>query len=193
MKIFDIKENTTIYQKIALAIVVLILLIILTYGIKNIRIEKSWVDYKSATPSTFINVSFSESDREKYWIFNDIIIKFLNSCQTEIEFDTSNLIEYNYTGYSLKEYYNVLDDTYKDYLKMKDYLKISEEMVRKVYGTNEKGVVFNNENIIDEIYKLYNEDNKYICKLKTKTENEYAYIGITLNEDNKTFNIFYLK
>lgn len=193
MKIFDIKGNATIYQKIALAIVGLILLILLTYGIKSINVEKPWVDYKSATPSTFINTSTTVTDRDKYWTLNDIIFKFLNSCQTQIKFDTSEMIEYNYEGYSLKEYYDVIDDTYKKYLKKSDFIKLSEEIVKKVYGTNENGVIMKSEDIIANIYKLSGEDNKYICALKTTTENEYAYIGITLDEDKKTFSIFYLK
>ena len=98
MKLIDIKENITPKQRLVLLVTILILVIVVFSFMKNFFSKKEEIDYKNIDYNNFIVESSETSDRNLYWTLNDILVPFLQSYQTVEKMDTSELIEYKYTG-----------------------------------------------------------------------------------------------
>lgn len=193
MKLVDIKENITPKQRLLLLITMLVLIIVVFSFLRNIFSKKEKIDYKNADYSSFIVDASETSDRNLYWTLNDILLPFLQSYQTVEKMDTSEFIEYKYSGLSLEEYYKVLDRDYKKYLNKKEFISKSKDLMSKVFDSNENGFVTKTENIIKCIYKLNNYSNAYLCEINTINSNESAYIGIALDSESERFSIFYIQ
>ena len=148
MKLIDIKENITPRQRLVLLFTILILVIVTFSFMKNFFSKKEGIDYKNIDYNNFIVESSETSDRNLYWTLNDILVPFLQSYQTVEKMDTSELIEYKYTGRSLEDYYDALDKNYKKYLGKEEFISKSKEMMSKVFEKNDKGFVIKNENSI---------------------------------------------
>lgn len=193
MKLIDIKENITPKQRLVLLVTILVLVIVVFSFTKKFFSKKEGIDYKNVDYSNFIVDSSETSDRNLYWTLNDILVPFLQSYQTVEKMDTSEFIEYKYTGRSLEDYYDALDKDYKNYLGKEEFISKSKEMMSKVFEKNDKGFVVKNENIIKCIYKLNNYHNAYLCEINTVNTNESAFIGVVLNSETQKFSIFYIQ
>ncbi len=192
MKLVDF-ERLNSKQKLIFLLIILILLVVIASTLMKLRFGNEVIDYKNKNVYSFIIESKQDKDRNTYWTLNNIIIDFLDSYQTVEKLDTSALIEYKYTGYSLEEYYKVLDSDYKKFLGKNKYMEISKNMMSKMVTKNENGYVLNTENIIKKIYKLNNYENAYICELNTVDKASSAYIGIILDADQGIYSIFYIE
>lgn len=190
-KIINIDKLSTV-QKIYLSIIILIIFIVGTKLFEYIRDNKDSIDYKSANIDTFLSSAEENYDRQVYWNLNDIIKKFVLSYQTIEKLDDSLLVEYNYKGYSLDEYYKALDANYQKYLGKSGYIKLAKQMLSKFAAKNENGIVIHADKIIEKMYKLYDED-MYICKLNTVEDSQVSYIVIKLDIEKKNYSIFYLE
>lgn len=193
MKLIDIKENITPRQRLILLFTILILVIVVFSFMKKFFSKKEGIDYKNVDYNNFIVESSETSDRNLYWTLNDILFPFLQSYQTVEKMDTSEFIEYKYTGRSLEDYYDALDKNYKKYLGKEEFISKSKEMMSKVFEKNDNGFVIKNENIIKCIYKLNNYDNAYLCEINTVNDDKSAFIGIVLNSETQKFSIFYIQ
>lgn len=193
MKLVDIKENITPKQRLLLLLTMLILIIVFFSFLRNIFSKQEKIDYKNVDYSSFIVDATETSDRNLYWTLNDILLPFLQSYQTVEKMDTSEFIEYKYSGLSLEEYYKALDRDYKKYLSKKDFISKSKDLMSKVFDSNDNGFVTKTENIIKCIYKLNNYSNAYLCEINTINSNESAYIGIALDSESERFSIFYIQ
>ena len=71
------------------------------------------------------------------------------------------------------------------------YKKLINEFLQKFVVKNSYTTTIKTSRIIENVYYLNN--NRYICELSTASEENKAYIGITLNTSNKTYNIFYIE
>lgn len=193
MKLVDIKENITPKQRLLLLLTMLILIIVFFSFLRNIFSKQEKIDYKNVDYSSFIVDATETSDRNLYWTLNDILLPFLQSYQTVEKMDTSEFIEYKYSGLSLEKYYKALDRDYKKYLSKKDFISKSKDLMSKVFDSNDNGFVTKTENIIKCIYKLNNYSNAYLCEINTINSNESAYIGIALDSESERFSIFYIQ
>ena len=183
MKLVDIKGNITSKQKLVLGIICLVLIIVVFSILKSVvNTSDEVIDYDN-TDSIDLIISSSEiNDRDIYCSLNRIISEFINTYQSS----------YNDEIKDLDYYYNALDPNYKKFLGKKKYREVSNNLITKVMG-EEKGVFsIIPEPLITEIYRLYDYDNAYICKLATKNNDNEAYIGIILDTENTKYNIFYI-
>lgn len=190
-KIIDLKRVTPI-QNFVLLTTTLVLLIVVATVLMRLDFSKKSIDYGKADKYTFIMNSTEIKDRDIYWTLNNVIIKFLESYQSVEKMDTSFLIEYKYSGFSLEEYYEALDYDYKRYLSKKKYLEKAKNMISKMVTWNDNGFVLKTEDIISQIYKL-DDYNGYLCELNTVNKEETAYIGIIFDNEKKEYRIFYIE
>lgn len=180
LKLIDIKELST-KQKFILCCILLLLLILISNVISGLGDSKA-IDYKNATSLTFLISSVEENDRNTYWILNDIITDYIISYQYD-----------NSIGMSYKDYYDALTPEYKKYLGSGKYNSLSKRFLEKFKVTSSTEETMKTFDVIDTVYKDLNDQNRYICKLKTSKEDTEAYIGIILNVKNNTYNIFYIE
>lgn len=190
-KIVDI-EGLNSKQKLVFFAICLVLLIVFTAIISSLNFGPKMIDYKKMDVYDILIDSTETNDRETYWTLNNIILNFMKSYQTVEKMDTSKLVEYHYTGYSLDEYFNALDPEYKKFLGKKKYLNTAKQMISKMVTWNDNGFVLKDEDIIDTIYKLDKYD-AYLCSLKDTDLDKETYIGIILDKEKKEYNIFYIQ
>lgn len=174
-----------IKQYLIFGIIILIVLIILSTILKNWGSIKSDENYKSESyVDDFISQSYRVKDRETYYTLEKIIIDFIASYNPLSNYD--NEITY-------KDYYASLSNNYNKHLSYNEYLNVAEQFLQDFYIT--QNVSSNSElvfrEILKEIYKK--DDNKYMCVLRNNNMIIDKYIGIVLNDNNDTFNIFYIK
>jgi hypothetical protein len=179
-------------QRLVFFCICLILLVIGTTIITSINSDNKVIDYEKTDIYELIIDSTETKDRDIYWTLNKIILEFLKSYQTVEKMDTSDLVEYHYTGYDLDDYYKALDPEYKKFLGKKEYIEISKNMMSKMVTWNDNGFILKEQNIINTVYKL-NDYEGYICKLNTVDNKNQAFIGIILDKENNEYNIFYIK
>lgn len=177
------------YKLIAL-ILVLIILIIGVNILKNIRTKDEIWNYDEITSATDVISSGSiVSERAIYYKLEDIVVRFLLANDN---IATNNLTTEN-IGYdaSYKEYYSILTADYKRHLSRAEFNRKSEEFLNKFISEidMEKYKVIETRNIIKAIYRYDNE--KYLCVLMAN--NNTSYLGVKLNSDNNTYNIFYIE
>ncbi len=193
-KIFDIKEMT-IYEKIALGIVCIILLSIGTALLSSTTKKDNNVNYKEFSLDEILNSSEEIKAREEYWTLNDIIYSFLSSYNLEIS--STGLVNNsnNTKTYTRESYYKVLSSDYRKYLKKSKYMELSKNMMEKFVQYSNNKIYIKDSDIISNIYLLneyeYGND-MYICKLNTVKIDTTSYIGIQLLENN-TYTIFYIE
>lgn len=183
MKLVDIKDNITSKQKLVLGIVCLVLLIVVFSVLKSvINTSDEVIDYENTNSIDLVISSSKINDRDIYWSLNGIVSNFINTYQSN----------YNDEIKGLDHYYNALDPNYKRFLGKKKYREVSNNLISKVMG--EEAGVFSliPEPLITDVYRLYDYDNAYICKLTTKNSEVEAYIGIIIDTENTKYNIFYI-
>lgn len=194
-KIIDIK-NISMKEKIALLATIAALLMFITkmcYNLENN--ETNGIDYGTDLNINYM-LKFSEknTDRQIYLTLNEIIFDFLNSYNLEIK-EYGGDTELSFISFKRKDYYKVLASSYKKKLGWFKYNSLSKEFMQNFIYSGDRGQYMKTSDILNEIYELgtymYSGD-MYICKLNTAKENEYAYIGIQLEEKSKKYNIFYL-
>ena len=182
MKLVDL-SNFDDKQKLVFFIVVLLILILITYI--AFSVAKS-TDYSKIQPSDYILKYEIQTDRKTYWILETIVSNYIYS--SRYDETTKNDVSY-------VDYYDDLDSEYKKYLGKSKYLKVANSFFDKfkfsstLDGT-ESSIKTNN--LIESYYVDPSNSNKYICKLNTASEDDFAYIGIILNTSKKTYSIFYL-
>lgn len=180
-KVKNINVNTiSSKQKLLLAICFLLIIIVLLWISKQI-FKKREFDYKNMNHTDFISEGIINNDRDIYWSLNEIIVNILVTYEN-IGKDDSIKPE---------DYYIVLSEDYKDYLGMSRYKKLINEFLQKFVIKNSYTTTIKTSKIIKNVYYL--DNNRYICELSTVSEENEAYIGITLNTANKTYNIFYIE
>lgn len=167
-------------QKLILAICFLLIIIVLLWISKQI-FNKDEFDYRKITHDDFIYSGLINTDRQIYWSLNEIISNILNSYKNIGKEE----------GIKPEDYYDVLSEDYKEYLGKRKYKKLINEFLQKFVVKNSYTTTIKTSRIIENVYYLNN--NRYICELSTASEENKAYIGITLNTSNKTYNIFYIE
>ena len=177
----NVKMNTiSSKQKLILAICFLLIIIVLLWISKQIFNKKEF-DYKNMNHMDFIDEGTINNNREVYWSLNEIISNILNSYKNIGKKE----------GIKAEDYYDVLSEDYKHYLGKGKYKKLINEFLQKFVVKNSYTTTIKTSRIIENVYYLNN--NRYICELSTASEENKAYIGITLNTSNKTYNIFYIE
>lgn len=189
-KIVDI-EGLNSKQKLLFFAVCLVLLIVFTTLLSSLNFGNKVIDYANTSIYDLLIDSEETTDRDTYWTLNGIILDFMRSYQTVEKMDTSSLVEYHYTGYSLEDYFKALDREYQKYLGKKNYIETAKNMISKMVTWNENGFVLKEENIINTIYKMDKYDG-YICLLNSENLNEETYIGIIMDKEKEEYNIFYI-
>lgn len=184
-KIVDYK-NMSQKQKTIFLVIILIILILVTWifrifttnrRLKSGAVIKNYNEIQDG--SYFTTQSYPTYDRKLYWNLNDIIAEFIeasNYKNSDKSFSTDN-------------YYEALTPEYKAYLGERKYLEISEKFLNKFEISNSQEKRYKTYNIIEKVYVF--QDNMYICELKG-SKDQIAYMGIRLDESNKTFEIFYI-
>lgn len=190
-KIVDI-EGLNSKQKLLFFAVCLVLLIVFTTLLSSLNFGNKVIDYANTSIYDLLIDSEETTDRDTYWTLNGIILDFMRSYQTVEKMDTSSLVEYHYTGYSLEDYFKALDREYQKYLGKKNYIETAKNMISKMVTWNENGFVLKEENIINTIYKMDKYDG-YICLLNSENLNEETYIGIIMDKEKEEYNIFYIQ
>lgn len=185
-RIVDYK-NMSQKQKNIFLVIVVIILILVTWIFRifttNRKLKSGAVikDYKKIQDgSYFTTQSYPTYDRKLYWNLNDIIAEFIEASK------------YASSGksFSTDNYYEALTPEYKVFLGERKYLDVSEKFLKKFVITGVQEETYKTFDIISQVYEF--QDNMYICELKG-TDNQIAYMGILLNESNKTFEIFYIE
>lgn len=186
-KIFNIKDST-MQEKILLGMAMLVVLLIGTFILKHFLTKKYEINYKEKTVSNLFEYAISTNDREVYWILNNIINSFIHSYEVELDGREKNNEEY-----SRKDFYNVLTSEYKKVLSKKEYLELTDNMMKKFIRYNN---TLKTDDYIQEVRYLNNRvypDNMYICKLNTIDSDVESYIGIILDTVTRSYSIFYLE
>lgn len=173
-------ETISSKQKLILAICFLLIIIVLLWISKQI-FNKDEFDYRKITHDDFIYSGLINTDRQIYWSLNEIISNILNSYKNIGKEE----------GIKPEDYYDVLSEDYKEYLGKRKYKKLINEFLQKFVVKNSYTTTIKTSRIIENVYYL--DNNRYICELSTASEENKAYIGITLNTSNKTYNIFYIE
>lgn len=167
-------------QKLILAICFLLIIIVLLWISKQI-FKKREFNYNNMNHDDFIYEGTINNDREVYWSLNEIVSNILLTYQNIGKEE----------GIKPEDYYDVLSDDYKEYLGKGKYQKLINEFLQKFVVKNSYTTTIKTSRIIENVYYLNNH--RYICELSTVSEENKAYIGITLNTSNKTYNIFYIE
>lgn len=179
-------------QKFKLVILLfgLIVLIILVNIIKTMRNrDEIWNYSEISSAIDVISEGIVVNDRGKYYILEDIVIRFLlaNGEGTVDNLESNNI---NYEA-TYADYYSILVDDYKRHLSKNEFEEVSNTFANKFITISAEGYKYlNTKNIIKSIY-LYG-NNKYLCFLNSGSDN-LAFFGVELNEDNKSYNIFYVE
>lgn len=173
------KDDKKLY--IILGILVICILVVLRsliVGNKNAIVNYSKINtgYDIVAQSEEIN------DREIYYIIESILSKLVNSYR-------------NFNEYDIGEYYDVLDKSYKSKISQSEYLDLINVFMEKLKvvseGNMELQVDYVYENSIKGIYEV--EEDSYIAMISAEQTGEVGYIGVTLNQDKNTFQIFYIE
>lgn len=185
-KIIDYK-NMSMKQKIIFLLIVIIIVILLSWIVKiirnNIMLKSSSVikDYKEVDDGTYFTMQSTPTyDRKLYWNLNDIISGYIESSKY------SN----NDTDFSIDNYFDALTTQYAAYLGENKYRELSNNFLKKFELTGVQEKAYKTYDFIKSIYEF--KENMYICEL-SGVNNQIAYMGIVLNEQNKTFEIFYIE
>ncbi len=192
MKMNNTIKRIKLSKKQLLIIAILFLLFLMI--LKNVvdSFSGNNINYKTANAETFISMAQENYDRQVYWNINDIISNFVFSYQTVENMDTSSIVEYNYNGYKLEEYYDTLDIQYKKFLGKTGFINLSKSMLSKFAIPSDKGIKIVTEKLIKKMYKI-NDQDMYFCELNTVNQDYKSYIGIKIDTVNNTFNIFYIE
>lgn len=189
-KIIDIKEST-MQEKILLTLTIIILLAVGTSVLRHLLLKSNNIDYNNESITSLYDNAITVSERDIYWILNNIIDAYIKSYYLELdsisEYDRSQII------YSRGDYYEVLSNDYKKFLNKNKYMQLSENMLKK-FIINES--FLKEDNYIYEVRYLDSNkyrENMYICKLNTINKDVESYIGIQLKPNKNLYNIFYLE
>lgn len=185
-KLINLK-NMSQKQKLVFFVIIAIILIIFTWILSifrdNYDVQKNAIvnNYENINSYTYFSLQGTiTNDRQVYWNLNDIIASYINSASYKNE-DAE---------FSLKSYYDALTTEYKWHLGESGYISLANTFVNKFKIENEYITNYKTSNIITDIYELTN--NMYLCDL-TGVNEQKAYIGIILNKNSKTFEIFYIE
>lgn len=180
-------KNMNLIQKIILYIIALVIIAIITWILKTISINKKLErkaivsNYNEIKDYThFIYQGTTTNDRQIYWDLNDIISKYI----------TSIIYEGDNAEFNLEDYFDALTDEYKNYLGKSKYLEISKNFINKFLVNSAQETSYKTHDIIENIYDIQND--MYFCELRGTNENK-AYIGIKLDRNVKTYQIFYIE
>ena len=167
-----------------------LLLIIFFIGTNILRNKRNQViDYDNINGGqNLLNSATVTYDREVYYILDDIIGKYIQS------YEFSETIE-GETSY--KDYYEVLSKSYQYKLGKKKYIDIADKFLSKFLiisqGTMENQRNLVSFNVIRSIYQYDLKNDMYVCLVGVKDSANYGYIGIKLNRQNNTYEIFYIE
>lgn len=193
-------------------LLVIILLLVATNLLRNNLEEKPEWDYseysKVDTIQDVLSSTKKNYNRIKYWELTSIIDDYISSILIDDEME-------KVSKYSYSDYYELLTNEYKKKMDKKEYNKLAKDFLyRFAYETNAKNGIYKKvEYSIKDIY-LY-DNNMYLCYVSVDDDemseimrNAYysnnnedivkeikteGYIGIKLNENSSTYNIFYLE
>lgn len=175
-------DRLTNKQKILFFSLVLIVLILLSVALNSyLHADKfKTIDYKNEKINDIIKQSAEVNDTNIYWTLNDIIVKYLSN--------------YNFDDfYSNYDSYNTLTKKYKKFLDKKEYAEKYKDFVGKFVLSGHLTPTKNDIQTYDLINKIYKfDENAYICQLISENES-IGYIGLKLNTNSKTAEIFYIE
>jgi hypothetical protein len=189
-------------QKLIIAIITLAILILIVAIIKNWPVDNGTkkIDYKNVNSESLINESTVNSDGGIYWSLDEIVKKYIAS---SIGKDTAG----NKTDFiSLDKYYDILVYNYQKYLSKAQYTQLSNDFCSKFIVEEEriagdasptdakaqqKIKTFDSTTTLQNVYEF--ETNRYICKVYSGKNNKTGYIGIELDSNTSTWNIFYIE
>lgn len=191
-KIIDIKNITQI-EKIALALTITILLAIAIRLLYSFNKDSDNLNYKEVNAEYLISLSNESFDREIYSTLEQIVSSFVVSYNLEID-PYKGYVDYSKIKYKREDYYKIISPDYKKKLNKTNYLELSKVILNKFVVKGINGIYVRDIDLIDKVYKLDEKKYKdmFICRLNTKDDSS-SYIGIQLNTDYKTYNIFYLE
>ncbi|MEG2646228.1 MAG: hypothetical protein RSA08_04290 [Clostridia bacterium] len=194
-KIFDLSKFTN-FQKLILLIVLLCFLLMGTKLFEKLRlndeIKKDFIcfDYSTVTGEYLVSTSLEENDRKLYWELDSIVKKYILSYQSIEKFESYNgMIKYD--GPSVTDFYECLYKKYKVSLNKKEYMEISKKFMKKFVSKVQYYDTLLVDNVINSVYRV--QENMYICQLNTSIDNTTAYLGIKLDKEKNTYNIFYIE
>lgn len=179
----ELDKNKKLY--ILLGLLLIIVFVILTNLIKSNLNSK--IDYNSDdVVADLLKSATLTYDRKVYSIMEDIIARYISSYNLD-----SNVSE----EISYEDYYDVLEKTYKSKLSKDKYKEVVQNFFKSVEYVSDTGMDVSTRhittNVIRRIYDL--GDNRYLCIVGLLAGNEYGYIGISINDSQHTYEIFYLQ
>lgn len=172
-------------KKLYLLMGILVILILIVLRSLITSQNDAIVDYDEITSGIqIIQKGEVTKDREVYYIIEDILTN-LSSAYGESELGEN----------SIESYYDVLNKSYKHYIGKTKYLELINNFFSKLTYTDSSGMgVYSNiqtTGAIKEIYEL--DKDTYISVLSLNDSTSYAFIGVKLDTDMNTFEIFYLE
>lgn len=173
-------ENLNSNEKLVVALISLIIIAILSFGVSKIKIGEKSINYKEIN---IANINALEASNDK-----DLYVK----CDAF----TKRIIESYYKNYTISNVKVDVDDFYK--LSKLDQYNISKSKFNKKFKTiieelrNEKNASSNDIDtfypIIKDIYVYSEKENMYFIKFDT---NEEHVLGVQIKDNY--FYIFYLE
>lgn len=179
------EKNNNIKLYLVMFLLLLICLLIFNYFTKNASKQSEIWNYSNISNAADVLYRGNKTvDREIYYTLDKIVVKYIESYLVEDENNT-------WTAY-----YDVLSEDYSKFLNKKEYNSVAENFLKKFYVYSadveiEAIEYMDAQDIVTDIYAY--EDNKYMCILESSATGNTGYIGIELDEKNKTYSIFYIE
>ena len=164
-----------------LYIVMLLLVIMILIVLRSLIISdtKTIIDYDISALELF-NRGEYVVDREVYYIVDSILNKMI--------------VHYTTNGENIEEYYEVLDKGYKKKINKSEFIVLMNKLFDSItlvdndlYGEYK---TFQQDNIIRVVKKI--ESDSYMCSIGLNEGNKVCFLGLTLDKDKNTYEIFYI-
>ena len=179
------EKNNNIKLYLVMFLLLLICLLIFNYFTKKAANKDEIWNYSNiSTISDILHKGTKTTARDVYYNLDKIVVKYIESYLVE---DENN----NWT-----EYYDVLSKDYSKFLNKKEYNTVAEKFLKKFYVYSqdieiEATEYMDVQDILMEVYAY--DNNRYVCVLESSITENKGYIGIELDEKNKTYSIFYIE
>ena len=189
-------EKLKLNNKSLLALLIVVLIIILLANYFMSLDKDNEFNYENIEVIELFYTGKQVTDRNTYYILEDIIVNYLNSYTNAKDSNGNSVLLEVESKYTYEEYYDTLLESYKDYLEKEEYLKVADEFMDKFFVTNgdenvEIHYFMDTDRILKEITEI--KDNYYICRLYSSYNNKEAYIGIKLDTVNNEYRIFIME
>lgn len=181
------KEKVNTKLLLFTLVLVLIVLLIFNYLLKNNSTDSVW-NYKELTSGTdIIYLGKKIEDRQIYYNLEKIVTEYVNSYLPEGEQAIKDV--------TYEDYYDALSEKYKNYLGKNKYYEVAQKFLKKFYinvtSDYETMEYMDTERIIKNIYVF--ENYVYLCELETSDGKNTGYIAIQMNTENNSYCIMYIE